>query len=168
MTPHSPTLFLVSGEVLLALQKFLLCATTLGHVWSGVNPSSSLPFLPLPPNDGRIWCGFSPPFVSCPCCRFLRPENGRWKKRGSIRHTSRPTDLLPLLRPLHRSLLRSFPQLSLSSIRSFPLRHFFTSHLPFIVAPPSPPREKALFLSDQSRMTRILELSGDGRSVGCG
>ena len=31
MTPHSPTLFLASGEVLLALQKFLLRATTLGQ-----------------------------------------------------------------------------------------------------------------------------------------
>ena len=31
MTPHSPTLFLASGEVLLALQKFLLRATTLAR-----------------------------------------------------------------------------------------------------------------------------------------
>ena len=34
MTPRSPTLFLASGEVLLALQKFLLRATTLGQPWS--------------------------------------------------------------------------------------------------------------------------------------
>ena len=34
MTSHSPTLFLASGEVLLALQKFLLRATTLGHLCS--------------------------------------------------------------------------------------------------------------------------------------
>ena len=85
---------------------------------SGVTPSSSLPFLPSPPNDGRIWCGFSPPFVSCPR-RFLRPENGRWKKRGSIRHPPyQPTNRPSSSPPLHRSL-RSFPQLSLSSIRSF-------------------------------------------------
>ena len=34
MTPHSPTLFFAPGEVLLALQKFLLRATTYPHVCS--------------------------------------------------------------------------------------------------------------------------------------
>ena len=41
MTPHSPTLFLASGEVLLALQKFLLRATTYPHVWSHLLKSGS-------------------------------------------------------------------------------------------------------------------------------
>ena len=138
---------------------------------SGVNPSSSLPFLPSPPNDGRIWCGFSPPFVSCPR-RFLRPENGRWKKRRSIRHppyqtTDRPSSSPPSAPSLSSSFLSAIIFVVDSVLCLFPFAIFSRAICPSL-SRRRPLRERALFLSDQSRMTRILELSDDGRSVGCG